>query len=115
MVADFEDEIAEAGAEIIWVLEQDFTFSPGTAQSCMDSMDVMGSEDQGWCVGDNQTKPVSGAFDESPFSVARGFDMIVVVPTMTIEWTTNHGTPDGNDNIDGDDVLQAVIDVVNGL
>ena len=81
----------------------------------MESMDVMGSQDQGWCVGDQQTQPESGAFDASPFSIARGFDMIVPRKTMTIEWTTNHGTPSGNENLDGEDVLQAVRDVVAGL
>ena len=111
-VAELEDDIVAAGAQIIWVLEQDPFTNPGTARRCMDTMDGFGSEDQGWCVGDEQTEPESGTFDESPFSVARGFDMIVPRSTMEIVWTTSHGTPQGNDNIDGEDVLQAVKDAI---
>ena len=111
-VAELEDDIVAAGAQIIWVLEQDPSFEPGNARRCMDTMDVLGSEDQGWCVGDEQTEPESGTFDESPFSVARGFDMIVPRSTMEIVWTTSHGTPAGNENLEGSDVLQAVEDAV---
>ena len=104
-----------AGAEIIWVLEQDSDFQPGTAKLCMEAMDVLGSQDKGWCVGDEQTMPVSGTFDDSPFSVNRGFDIIVPTSTMVVEWNSSHGTPSGNDNLTGDDVLAAVIDVIDGL
>jgi len=115
LVAEVEDDIIAAGAEIIWVLEQDPTFKPGTAERCMAVMDELGSGEVGWCVGDSETEPEAGAFDESPFSIARGFDMVVPRETMVVEYVTNHGTPSGNDNVDGEEVLQAVIDVVNGL
>jgi hypothetical protein len=111
-VAELEDDIVAAGAEIIWVLEQDPFVNPGTALRCMDTMDGFGSEDQGWCVGDNQTEPEPGTFDDSPFSIGRGFDIIVPRSTMEIVWTTSHGTPAGNENLDGSDVLQAVEDAV---
>jgi hypothetical protein len=111
-VAEVEDEIVAAGAEIIWVLEQDPSFEPGTANRCMETMDALGSKDQGWCVGDEQTEPVAGTFDDSPFSVARGFDMIVPRSTMEIVWTSSHGTPSGNENLEGEDVLAAVQEAV---
>ncbi len=109
-VAGLEDAIVGTGAEIVWVLEQDVSVEPGTAEGCMDAMDDLGSDDQGWCVGDGQTEPVPGTFDDSPFGVGRGFDMIVARTTMEIVWTTSHGTPEGNDNLDGEAVLAAVED-----
>lgn len=110
-----EDEIVAAGAEIVWVLEQDSTGTDGTVESCMTVMDALGSEDQGWCVGDAQTQPVAGAFDDSPFSVYRGFDMIVPRSTMEIVWTSSHGSPSGNENLEGPEVLQAVQDAIANL
>lgn len=114
-MAEVEDEIVAAGAEIIWVLEADQSQTPGTVDLCMDVMDGLGSEDQGWCVGDGETQPVAGTFDDSPFSVARGFDMIVPRSTMEIVWTSSHGTPSGNENLEGSDVLQAVKDAIDKL
>lgn len=92
---------------LIWVLENNPQFQPGTAEDCRSFMDTRGS-DSGWCVGDSETQPEGMVFDNSPFSEARGFDMIVPRDTMTIEWTTTHGTPNGNENISGQDVLDAV-------
>lgn len=106
-MAEIEAEIVDAGAEIVWVLEQDVRQQPGTAALCMETMDALDSE-RGWCVGDAQTQPVAGAFDDSPFSVARGFDMIVSRRTMQIVWTSSHGSPSGNENLDAEDVLAAV-------
>ncbi len=114
-MSEVAQQIVDAGAEIIWVLEQDNTFQPGTANRCMDVMDELGDPKVGWCVGDEQTQPVSGTFDDSPFSVARGFDMIVPRQTMVIEYTTSHGTPGGNDNADGEDVLAEVQRIVAEL
>ena len=84
---------------------------PGTAEACRDFMDDRGSE-AGLCVGDGQTEPEAGVWDNSPFSVGRGFDIIVPRDSMEIVFTTNHGTPAGNENIDGEDVLEAVIEAV---
>lgn len=98
----------------MWVLEYSPNFQPGTAELCRDYMDSKGSS-LGWCVGDGETEPQAGAWDESPFSVGRGFDIVVPRSTMTVEFTTNHGTPSGNENIDGDAVLEAVRDVIDGL
>lgn len=108
-MAEVEEDILAAGAEIIWVLEQGQAFQDGTAELCRTTMDRYGS-DKGWCVGDEETQPVSGTFDDSPFSVSRGFDIIVPRDTMEIVYSTSHGTPSGNDNLEGADVLQAVLD-----
>jgi hypothetical protein len=110
-VAEVEDEIVAAGAQIVWVLEQGPRFEPGTAALCDEVLDQLGSGDVGLCVGDAETEPEPGTFDASPFSVARGFDMIVPKDTMVIRWTSSHGTPQGNDNLDG----QAVLDEVNAI
>jgi hypothetical protein len=110
-VAEHEDDIIAAGAQIIWVLEQDVQARAGTASSCRSELDSLGS-DAGWCVGDSETDPDPGAFDESPFSIARGFDMIVPRTTMVIEYTTNHGTTSGNENLDGAAVLAKVREIV---
>ncbi|MBX2799445.1 MAG: hypothetical protein KTR31_17350 [Myxococcales bacterium] len=110
-----EDDIVAAGAEIIWVLERDNRNQPGTVDLCTSTMDTLGSEDQGWCVGDEQTLPQSGAFDDSPLSIARGFDIIVSRESMEILWESNHGTPIGNDNLDGEQVLAAVREAVANL
>ena len=107
-MADQSERIAEAGAEIVWVLEADASQVPGTASSCTRIMDDLGDPHVGWCVGDGQTQPVAGVFDDSPFSVERGFEMIVSRRTMEVLWSSSHGSPAGNENLDGRDVLAAV-------
>jgi hypothetical protein len=77
-------------------------------------LDQAGS-DTGWCVGDDETQPEVDAWDNSVFSIGRGFDIIVTRSDMVIQYTTSHGTPSGNENISGEDVLQAVEDVIAGL
>lgn len=112
-MAQQEENIRAAGAEIIWVLEATTSGQAGTAVTCAD---FIGQEsDQGWCVGDGQTQPLDGEWDDSPFSIGRGFDIIVPRSTMVIEYTTSHGTPSGNDNLTGQDILQAVEDVIDSL
>ncbi|PRP93155.1 hypothetical protein ENSA5_44220 [Enhygromyxa salina] len=109
-----EQQILDAGAEIVWVLEQDSFLQPGTAEGCRDFLDGAGST-LGWCVGDSETQPMPGTFDNSPFSVGRGFDIIVPRQTMAIAFTTNHGTPGGNENISGEELLAEIIAVIEGL
>jgi len=104
----------DAGAQIIWVLEQDRSRRPGTRASCDALFDTEGST-RGICVGDAQTEPVAGTFDVSPFSISRGFDIIVDRRSMEIVWASSHGTPSGNDNLDGEQVLDAVREVVDSL
>lgn len=106
-MAEFEDEIVGAGAEIVWVLEQTLRAEPGTAETCRTAMDGYGSS-LGWCVGDGETQPTAGVFDESPFAEGRGFDILVDTATMEITWVSSHGTPSGNDNLDGASVLAQV-------
>ena len=114
-MAEVEDEITDAGAQIIWVLEQGRAQEPGTAELCDGVLDDLGGGDQGLCVGDAETEPVAGVFDESPFSVYRGFDMILPRTTMEILWTSSHGTPEGNENPTGEEVLDAVRQVIAEL
>lgn len=106
-MAQVEESIIQEGVEIIWVLEEDGSFQPGTATSCRTFMNQRGSNN-GWCVGDGQTMPNPGVFDSSPFSIARGFDIIVRRSDMTILWATSHGTPAGNDNLTGQQVLDEI-------
>lgn len=106
-------DIEEAGAGIVWVLERSASSAPGTAERCVDFMtDPLIGADRGWCVGDSQTEPLAGEFDDSPFSVGRGFDLVVPRDTMVIEATSSHGTPSGNENLDGADILALVEEVV---
>jgi len=66
-------------------------------------------------VGDDETAyPYADAFDDSPFSVSRGFEIIVRRSTMTIEWASSHGSVGGNDNISAADLLAEVEAVVAG-
>ncbi|MEQ1567587.1 MAG: hypothetical protein ABMA64_18235 [Myxococcota bacterium] len=113
-MAEVEQQIVDAGAQIIWVLEQDPSVQPGTAELCDEVMDELGSDGIGLCVGDAETEPVAGTFDDSPFSEFRGFDMVLPRATMEILWTSSHGTPTGNDNLDGEVVLDIVEQVVAG-
>ena len=113
-MAKIQTDFTDAGAQLIWVLEQDFDGEPGTASECIEALHRI-DVTEGWCVGDAQTIPEAGLFDDSPFSVGRGFDIIVSRKTMVVEFTTNHGTPSGNDNPSGEDVLEAVKDVIAGL
>lgn len=106
-MANREAEFLAKGVEIIWVLEQSPTFSGGTMDNCLDVMGTLGAT-AGWCVGDDEIQPQPNVFDDSPFSVNRGFDMLVPRSTMTIEWTSSHGSPAGNDNPSASEMLDAV-------
>ena len=113
-MADVEQQIAAEGAEIIWVLEQDTQGDPGTPEACRGFKQYHGTAG-GWGVGDDQTLPFAGTFDESPFSQGRGFDIIVPRSSMEIVYTTNHGTPAGNENLSGEEVLDAVREAAAAL
>ncbi len=107
-VAEVEDEIAAEDTEIIWVLEEDTIREPGTSAGCRELMDSFFSQ-EGWCVGDAETLPDAGVFDDSPFAIGRGFDIVVRRSDMHIVYVTTHGTPGGNENPSGEDVLDAVV------
>ena len=106
-MADSEEDIIASGAQIIWVLEQSGNHDPGTAENCRFFMDARGS-DKGICVGDSQTKPEAGVWDKSPLAIGRGFDVIMRRSEMRILSVTTHGTPSGNDNTDGEALLEEV-------
>lgn len=109
-----EQEIVALGAEIIWVLEADGGGSPGTAEVCRNFMDNLGST-LGWCVGDAETMPVPGTFDDSPFGNGKGFDIVVPRETMEVAYVTDHGIGGGFDNITGEELLAAIQMVAEGL
>lgn len=111
-MAEYDEDFQAAGAQLIWVLEADASQTPGTVDSCTSVMDELGNPSVGWCVGDGQTMPTPGSFDDSPFSEKRGFEMIVARQTMEVLWSSSHGSTAGNDNLDGADVLEAVEDAV---
>lgn len=107
-MATIEDDIIAAGAEILWVLEAGPEREAGTAVLCDWVMDELGSEGQGWCVGDAETEPRPGAFDRAPFSVDRGFEMIVDAGTMEIVFASSHGSGSGDDNLEPGVLLEEV-------
>ena len=98
----------DLGVEIIWVLEADNRQVPGTAERCMEIMDDLGDPQVGWCVGDGQTLPIAQAFDDSDFSIGRGFDMIVPRDSMVVEFSSSHGSPGGNENLTGEELLAEI-------
>lgn len=108
-MAQVDDEIEAAGARIIWVLQQDNRQTPGTADLCYDTIKGYGA-DRGICVGDGETAPITKVFHESPFAIGRGFDLILPRDSMVIEYVTTHGTPSGNENLDGQAILEKVRD-----
>ena len=113
-MAAIDDDFIAAGAEIIWILEQGPFFEDGTADNCLDVLTSVGA-DQGWCVGDDETDdPYADVWDDSPFAVDRGVDIIVRRSTMTIEWVASHGSPGGNDNVSAADLLAEVEAIVAG-
>ena len=106
-MAQVEEDIIAAGARIIWVLEQTRTGEAGTAQTCREAFDGYGS-DKGLCVGDGQTMPNPGTFDDSPFAMGRAIDLIVRRSDMRLVFEAAHGTPRGNENLTGEEVLAEI-------
>lgn len=117
-MAAIEDQFNAAGAQIVWVLTETASFEPGTATTCRDFVNTRGSAG-GICVGDSQTMnqmiPSTTTWDDSPFALGRGIDIIVVRSTMVIAEAYSHGTPSGNDNLTGEELLARVQAVVAGL
>lgn len=107
-VADVEQDIVDAGIEIVWVLEVTNRMAAGTAETCRDTMDALGSS-LGWCVGDGETEPEAGTFNDSPLAQGRGFDIFVPRDSMRLEWSSSHGSPSGNENLSGEDVRDTVL------
>jgi hypothetical protein len=89
------------------VLESDSNVRPGTADSCRRFVDGRMS-DQGLCVGDGETLPQPGTFDKSPFAEGRGFDVLIRKSDMRIVYVTSHGTPNGNDNVTAEALLEEI-------
>lgn len=121
-MAAVEDRLLEAGAQIIWVLEQTPSFEPGTASACRAFVDSRGSR-RGLCVGDSETMgqmiPSMSTWDDAPFSnetgTGRGFDLIVSRRDMVIRAAPTHGTGGANENLTGEELLARVNEVIAGL
>lgn len=106
-MAQVEADIIAEGAQIIWVLEANRFGQPGSADDCRAFMSGRGST-MGICVGDAETMPTPRVWDRSPFAIGRGFDILMRRSDMRIEWVSTHGTPGGNDNLTGQQVLEEV-------
>lgn len=106
-MAEIDEDFETAGAQIIWVLEQDPSFGDGTAENCIATMEELGAT-TGWCVGDDETLPEADVWDDSDLANNRGFDIIVPRDTMVIEWVSTHGTGPADENPDAEDVLAEV-------
>jgi hypothetical protein len=110
-VAEIEADLATNNIALIYVLEQDQSFTDGTATLCRDYMDGRGSTG-GICVGDAQTQPTAGAWDDSPLAIGRGFDIVVERATMRILYQTTHGTPAGNENLTAEELLSEILGAI---
>ena len=106
-MAQVEQQIIAAGAQLIWVLEQDSSFQPGTAAECRSFVRSQGSTAGLW-VGDGETQPTARVWDRSPFARGRGIDLILRRSDMKVLWVSSHGTPQGNENLTGTQVLEQV-------
>ena len=117
-MAQAEERFNAAGAEIVWVLTQTASFEPGTATTCRAFLNSRMS-DKGWCVGDSQTEgqstPSDTTWADSPFAIGRGYDLIVSRRDMVVRDVATHGTPVGNDNLTGDELLARVQAVLDAL
>ena len=109
-----------AGAQIIWVLTETSDFDPGTATTCREFLNAAPrSSNAGWCVGDSQTMgqtvPSMTTWADSPFAIGRGYDVMVSRRDMLIRDVATHGTPRGNDNLTGKELLARVQAVLDSL
>ena len=102
------------------MLTQTGGFQQGTATTCREFMEASPrNSDAGWCVGDGQTMgqstPSDSTWTDSPLALGRGYDLIVSRRDMVLRDAPTHGTPSGNDNLTGAELLvrvQAVIDAL---
>ncbi|MEO1268513.1 MAG: hypothetical protein AAFX99_10475 [Myxococcota bacterium] len=117
-VVEVEEQLEAAGAQLIWVMQETSTYEQGTAENCRDFMDELQSN-VGLCIGEAETTGQSpeGAniFRGSEFAVARGIDLIVSRRDMVIRYGSPHGTPTGNENLTGEELLVEVQKVIDGL
>ena len=86
---------------------------PGTADGCRSFMRRRGS-DKGLCIGDAETMPTPGVFDRSPIAIRRGYNILVRRRDMRIVYTNTQGTPRGNDNLTGAQLLANIRRVIAG-
>ena len=98
-----------AGALIVWVIQEDTFASAASSQDAQNVVEFTIGSGEGIRVGDADTLPTAGTFENSPFITSnRGFEMIVRRSDMRIVYSA----PQGNDRpIDGQDFLNEVLAV----
>ncbi len=100
-----EDQIISEGIGIVWVLQENSGFQAGTAEDCARFFYDQNQSSAGLCVGDGESQPTARIFDTSNFAVGRGFDILIRKSDMRLIYVTTHGTPGGNDNLTGAELL----------
>ena len=106
-MAQVEEQIINEGTQLIWVMTEFSDGTPGTADNCRDFMANRGSNN-GLCVGDSETMPTAFVFRASPFALGRGIDLVVRRSDMKVVFASDHGTPTGNQNLTGAQLLEAL-------
>lgn len=70
-------------------------------------------------MGDGQTMgqstPSDRTWTESPLALGRGYDLIVSRRDMVLRDAPTHGTPAGNENLTGAELLARVQAVIDAL
>lgn len=102
------------------MLQQTSGFDQGTATTCREFIEGNPrNSDAGWCVGDGQTMgqstPSDRTWTSSPIAIGRGYDLIVSRRDMVVRDAPTHGTPSGNDNLTGPELLARVQAVIDSL
>lgn len=105
---EVEEQLIAEGVAPIWVLQEDTSFNAGTAEACTQVFHGQYGSNQGWCVGDGESEPNARIFDRSDLAQGRGFDILVRRSDMRIIFATSHGTPRGNENLTGDELLAEI-------
>lgn len=93
-----EDELAAAGARVIWVLNENISFQLASSQDAQNYYrDTIVSE-RGVAVGDAETSPDVGAFNETPIITSgRGFVMVVRRSDMQVTYSVNYSSSSANE------------------
>lgn len=103
---DLEAEYIAAGAQVIWMLQETTGFQPATSAQTHEFYESSIASDVGLRVGDAETQPIAGAFENSPFiDTDRGFVMIVRKRDMKIVYENTHGN---ERTLNGQTLLDAV-------
>lgn len=90
---DVEDEFAAAGARVIWVLNENISFQLATSQDAQNYYRDTIASALGVAVGDAETSPDVGAFNDTPIITSgRGFVMVVRRSDMQVTYSVNYSS-----------------------